>query len=175
MRPAKPHARIYGLGTPWPESPIDVALIEPKIPPNTGNIGRTCAGTGCPLHLVEPLGFEITDQQVRRAGLDYWDDLDLTIHPSDDLFFQAMQDRTVYLFTTAGTKLYTDVSYQPGDVLVFGSETEGLSQRWLDTYPDQTVAIPLRADRIRSLNLAVSVGVAVYEALRQIGTQSTIS
>lgn len=168
MKPPKPHSRIYSMGVPWPENAIEVALVEPKIPPNTGNIARTCAAIGCPLHLVHPLGFDLTEKQVRRAGLDYWDSMDVREHADDEAFFSAMEGKRVHLFTTAGQQRFTEVEYELGDILVFGSETEGLNQTWLDRFPDSTVAIPIRPDLVRSLNLSVSVGIAAYEALRQV-------
>ena len=167
----KPHSRVYGLGTPWPERPLDVVLVEPQIPPNTGNIARTCAATGCGLQLVGNLGFEITDKTLKRAGLDYWDSVSMGHQADADAYFQSLDPNHIHLFTTAGGTSFTDVDFRPGDALIFGSETQGLPDAWLNTHPTRTVAIPIRADHVRSLNLAVSVGIAVYEALRQIGLQ----
>ncbi len=162
------HARRVDLPFRWPEPPLEVALVEPEIPPNTGNIARLCAATASPLHLVEPLGFRLTDQAVRRAGLDYWDSVTMHRYPSLDAFMDGMRDRSFHLFSTRGTRSYLDVRYQPGDLLIFGNETKGLPDSLLDRHPDRVRGIPLRADQVRSLNLANAVSIALYEALRQV-------
>jgi tRNA (cytidine/uridine-2'-O-)-methyltransferase len=168
----KPHGRVYGLGAPWPDAPLDVVLVEPQIPPNTGNIARTCAATGCRLQLVGELGFEISDKTLKRAGLDYWDSVHMGHEPNAEAYLDSLEPSRVHLFTTAGSRSLYDTVFQKGDALLFGSETEGLPNAWLERFPDRTVAIPIRAEHVRSLNLAVSVGIAVYEALRQISQSS---
>jgi tRNA (cytidine/uridine-2'-O-)-methyltransferase len=151
----------------WPEPPFEVVLVEPDIPPNTGNIGRLCAATQTPLHLVEPLGFRLTDASVRRAGLDYWAHVPLTRHPSFAACQEALSDRRHWYFSTKGRRLYTDIRYQPGDVLVFGSETRGLPEDLLEAQAEQVLTLPMQCTAVRSLNLANVVSVVLYEALRQ--------
>jgi tRNA (cytidine/uridine-2'-O-)-methyltransferase len=148
---------------------LHVVFVEPRIPPNTGNAIRMVAATGAHLHLVEPLGFTMTDAQLRRAGLDYHDLATVTVHPGlDELWTQVLPAR-VFAFTAHGTTVYTDIDYRPGDVLVFGPEPTGLAPDVL-AHPNVTdrVRIPMLAGR-RSLNLANSAAVAVYEAWRQLG------
>jgi tRNA (cytidine/uridine-2'-O-)-methyltransferase len=152
----------------WPEPPVAVALVEPEIPPNTGNIARLCAATGSPLHLVGPLGFRLTGAQVRRAGLDYWDAVELVRHKDYAVFETATGGRRRWFFSTRGRRRYTDAAYQPGDLLVFGSESRGLPDAVLDKHPDAVLGLPMRIEKVRSLNLATAVGIALYEALRQI-------
>lgn len=166
------HTRRHALPFDWPAVPFRVVLVEPKIPPNTGNIARLCAATGCELHLVEPLGFRLTDAQVRRAGLDYWDAVEPIRHAGLDAFFEAHGDAPFYLFSTAGTTSYFDADYAPGTALIFGSETEGLSDKVLSAHPDRVLGIPMRTDRVRSLNLANAASIAVYEALRTLRNHS---
>lgn len=144
-----------------------VALIEPEIPPNTGNIARLCAATFTPLHLVGKLGFRTDDKAVRRAGLDYWSEVDLRFHLNIDALYAALpQSRFVYLSKKA-ERDYTEFAYEPDDCLVFGSETRGLPEEVLRTNRDRCLAIPMFNKRIRSLNLATAVGIVLYEALRQ--------
>lgn len=162
------HARRSPLTFPWPDPPLRVVLVEPEIPPNTGNIARTCAATGSPLHLIEPLGFTITDAQLKRAGLDYWDSVTLAPHPCFDDFWDRAGRPRCWLFTTGATRSLFDADFKPGDALVFGSETRGLSDELLARFPEHQLAIPLRTDHVRSLNLSTAVGIALYEALRQI-------
>jgi tRNA (cytidine/uridine-2'-O-)-methyltransferase len=154
-----------------PQSPpLRVILYHPEIPQNTGNIARTCAATHTPLHLVEPLGFEISDKYLKRAGLDYWPHVDLKIHPDlDSLRRECPQNRWVY-FSVHGTRLYSDYRFQPGDCLVFGPETSGLPDSMLDRAGDRTLRIPIDQSRVRSLNLATTVAVALFEGFRQMGT-----
>lgn len=152
----------------WPAPPLRVVLVEPQIPPNTGNVARLCAATGTLLHLVEPMGFPIDDAKLKRAGLDYWDSVVMSVHPDFGDFIKSAEPSRFFLFTTRATRPYTSVSYQPGDTLVFGSETQGLPDVLLDKHPDQVVGIPIRTDHVRSLNLSSAVAAAVYEALRQI-------
>ena len=145
---------------------INIVLCEPEIPQNTGNIARTCAATGSSLHLIRPLGFEIDNAKLKRAGLDYWDKLDITYYDSLDDFLALKKDETIYFFSTKAQKNYCDIKYD-GDVwIMFGKETRGLPEELLKNNPDTTVRIPMR-DQLRSLNLSNSVAIAVYEILRQ--------
>ena len=145
---------------------INIVLVEPEIPQNTGNIARTCAAVGASLHLVKPLGFEIDDRKLKRAGLDYWDKLDITYYDSLDDFLDKNREEKMFFFTTKARQSYTDVTY-PGRVfIVFGKETKGLPEELLYANPEKCVRIPMR-DTLRSLNLSNSVAVAVYEILRQ--------
>lgn len=145
---------------------FNIVLVEPEIPQNTGNISRTCAVTGCKLHLVRPLGFSLDDRHLKRAGLDYWDELSIFYYDSFEELESKFPDAAFHLFTTHAEKNYTDAVYNEDDFLVFGKETAGLgnaiiSRRWNDC-----VRIPMR-ENLRSLNLSNSVAIAVYEALRQ--------
>lgn len=145
---------------------INIVLCEPEIPQNTGNIARTCAATGASLHLIRPLGFEIDNAKLKRAGLDYWDKLDITYYDNLDDFFKKVTCNKIYYFSTKAKNNYCDVKYE-GDVwIMFGKETRGLPEELLKNNPDTTVRIPMR-DQLRSLNLSNSVAIAVYEILRQ--------
>jgi tRNA (cytidine/uridine-2'-O-)-methyltransferase len=145
-----------------------VALVEPEIPQNTGNIGRTCVGTRSELHLVGKLGFEITDSQVKRAGLDYWPNLSLTMHSSlQDWQGQVQNPERVFYFSTHAEKTYFEVDYQPGDWFVFGKETKGLDKELLRQNWDRVVKIPVLGP-IRSFNLATAVAIVLYEGIRQV-------
>lgn len=146
-------------------APLQVVLVYPQIPPNTGNIARTCAGTCTPLHLVEPLGFEISDRWLKRAGLDYWEYVDLYVHPNWESC-RGGAGRLV-CFSARGQANFQAFQYKEGDWLVFGSETEGLPQEILETNP--TVHIPFAQPKVRSYNLSVSVAVGLFEARRQLG------
>ena len=143
-----------------------IVLVEPEIPQNTGNIARTCAVTGCELHLVRPLGFEISDKQLKRAGLDYWHLLSVHIHDNIDELFAAYPSARYFFFTTKAKHTYCDAKYREGDFLVFGKETRGLPEELLIQHPEECVRIPMR-EECRSLNLSNSVAIAVYEGLRQ--------
>lgn len=145
---------------------MDIALIEPEIPGNTGSIGRVCVGTGTTLHLVGKLGFDISERAVRRAGLDYWKHVDLRVEPDFAAWEAQMAGRRLWLFSTRGTQRYDQVAYAPDDVLVFGRETRGLPDELLARHADRLVYLPT-TDQIRSLNLANTVTAALYEALRQ--------
>lgn len=148
------------------EYSLNIALIEPEIPQNTGNIARTCAATGARLHLVEPMGFKITDKQVKRAGLDYWDKLDITYYKDMDDFFERNQGAEFFYFTTKAEQAHSDVQYPNHCFLVFGKETKGLPEELLKANHDRCVRLPMRGI-IRSLNLANSVCAGAYEVLRQ--------
>jgi tRNA (cytidine/uridine-2'-O-)-methyltransferase len=148
---------------------IHVALYQPEIPPNTGNVIRLCANTGARLHLIHPLGFRMEDRELRRAGLDYHEYADVQQHDSLDAFLATLPSSRLFAFSTKGSKRHTDISYRPDDILLFGPETRGLPADVLQKVgPEQTVRIPLRPNN-RSLNLSNAVAVAVYEAWRQHG------
>jgi len=145
---------------------FNVVLVEPEIPPNTGNVGRLCLATKSTLHLVKPLGFSMEDRQLKRAGLDYWDDVDLRVWDSLPALIKAKQPGERCFFVTTKTKrAYWDVQFRPGDFLVFGRETKGLPESLLAPSEPQCVTIPM-ADT-RSLNLATAVGIVLFEAVRQ--------
>lgn len=144
---------------------FNIVLYQPEIPPNTGNIIRLCANTGCSLHLIEPLGFELEDKKLRRAGLDYHEWAEVKIYASLD----HLQATTTYALSTRGTTNYSDIDYLPGDTLVFGPETRGLPQTYLDSLPASNVLRLPMLEHSRSLNLSNTVAVVVYEALRQTG------
>ena len=148
---------------------INIVLHEPEIPQNTGNIARTCAAMGASLHIIKPMGFEIDDKKLKRAGLDYWDKLDITYYESIEHFFSAIPDAesNSFFFTTKAPRAYTDVKDYPDNVyIVFGKESKGLPEDLLYSHKSQCVRIPMR-DTLRSLNLSNSVAIAVYEILRQ--------
>jgi tRNA (cytidine/uridine-2'-O-)-methyltransferase len=148
---------------------LHVALLEPEIPPNTGNIARLCAATFTKLHIVGVTGFRMDDRTLRRAGLDYWEEVDLQRHISlEDLQASIPNSRFVY-FTTKSTSPYTSWTFRDEDCLVFGPETRGLPVDLLAAHPESCVKIPMPNARVRSLNLSTSVGIALYEALRQTG------
>ncbi len=146
---------------------INIALIEPEIPQNTGNIARTCAATGANLHLVKPLGFSIDDRYLKRAGLDYWHLINITVYENSQEFFEKNKNEKMYFATTKADKTYCDVSYEDGCFLVFGKETKGLSEELLKERLENTIRIPM-IEEARSLNLSNSVAVVAYEALRQL-------
>jgi tRNA (cytidine/uridine-2'-O-)-methyltransferase len=147
---------------------LHVALIEPQIPPNTGNIARLCAATGASLHLVEPLGFSVADAEVKRAGLDYWGAVDLWVHPSWHHFREVVaRDRCLY-FSAHGERPFWDAPFADRRCLVFGNETDGLPRRILEKHADRVYRIPM-TDAVRSLNLATAVGIVLYEAVHQLG------
>ena len=146
---------------------LNIVLVEPEIPQNTGNVARTCAVTGARLHLVGPMGFRIDDAKLKRAGLDYWHLLDITYY-ADLADFFARNDGAFFFFSTKARHIYSDVRYPDGAYLVFGKETKGLPEKLLFDNPDTTVRLPMISEA-RSLNLSNSVAVGVYEALRQWG------
>lgn len=146
---------------------LNIVLVEPEIPMNTGNIARTCAATRSRLHLIEPLGFDISDRAVKRAGLDYWPMVDLTVYPSLEDFFARHPDPDLWLATTKAPQAYTQAAFRDGCYLFFGKETAGLPREFRERYENRCIRIPMRPDA-RSLNLANSVAVVAYEALRQL-------
>ncbi len=148
------------------EHSLNIVLIEPEIPQNTGNIARSCAATGARLHLVEPMGFRIDDKKLKRAGLDYWDKLDITFYDSTEDFFEKNKGGEFFYFTTKAEQAHTDVSYPNNCFLVFGKETKGLPEELLKANHDSCVRLPMRGI-IRSLNLSNAVAVGLYEVLRQ--------
>ncbi len=149
--------------------PFNIVLVEPEIPPNTGNIARLCAATGSRLHLVGKLGFSTDDRYLKRAGLDYWEHVDLTYWGSlEELQARYPEGRYFYL-TTKTTRSYLQAVFRPGDFIVFGKETKGLPEELLAANPDTSITIPMPAGAVRSLNLSTSAGIVLYEALRQSG------
>ena len=145
---------------------FNVVLVEPEIPPNTGNIGRLCLATGSTLHLVKPLGFSIDDRELKRAGLDYWKEVDLRLWDSlRDLRQSVAPEERFFFLTTKSDRAYYDVAFQRGDFLVFGRETKGLPESLLAAHRDELLTIPMRGTR--SLNLATAVGIVLFEAVRQ--------
>jgi tRNA (cytidine/uridine-2'-O-)-methyltransferase len=148
---------------------LKIVLHQPEIPPNTGNIIRLCANTGCSLHLIEPLGFDLDDKKMRRAGLDYREFASVEVYPDLDIFRQKHGQSRLFCITTKGTQPYHQVNYRAGDAIVFGSETRGLPPEILNAMsPEQRIRIPMKADS-RSLNLSNAVAVVAYEGLRQMG------
>ena len=148
-------------------SEVNIVLVEPEIPQNTGNIARTCAATGARLHIVKPMGFTIDDKKLKRAGLDYWYLLDLTYYENMEDFFNKNPDGQYCFFTTKAKKTHSDVTYGDKTYLIFGKETKGLPEELLLEHPDECVRIPMINDA-RSLNLSNAVAIGVYEALRQL-------
>lgn len=145
---------------------MNIVLLEPVIPQNTGNIARTCTATGATLHLIRPLGFKIDAKSVKRAGLDYWDKLDLHIHENYEDFIAKYPLAKIYMATTKAQKTYTQVTYEEDAFIMFGKETAGIPEEILKNHPDTSIRIPMKEDT-RSLNLANSVAIVLYEALRQ--------
>lgn len=151
----------------YPKLNLNIVLVEPEIPANTGNIGRTCVGTWSKLHLVGKLGFEINDTRLKRAGLDYWPELDWVHHPTFEQWWDSVPDKSrVFFFTTKSKKPFYNIDFQPGDYLVFGKETKGLDESILKSYPEQTVTVPFPG-RVRSFNLSNTVAMALSEGVRQ--------
>lgn len=149
---------------------IHIVLVEPEIPPNTGNIARSCAATGAALHLVKPLGFSTDDRSLKRAGLDYWPYVDVTIHESLEEFMEKHRGRRMFLATTKGKMLYSDVKFQNEDMILFGKETAGLPRDFIEAHREFSIRIPMSEDtRLRSLNLSNSASIVLFEALRQMG------
>jgi tRNA (cytidine/uridine-2'-O-)-methyltransferase len=152
---------------------LNLVLCEPQIPQNTGNISRTCAVTGAALHLIKPLGFEITDSKLKRAGLDYWDKLSIFYYDNLDEFLSEHKNDELFFFTTKASRFYTDIKYPENAYLIFGREDAGLPEATLAANADRAVKLPMR-DGLRSLNLSNSVAVAAYEVLRQWGFQGLL-
>ena len=147
-----------------------IVFVEPEIPPNTGNIARTCAATNTPLHLVRPLGFNIDDKSVRRAGLDYWKYVNLHVYDSLDDFLSKCGDHRLILATTKGINRYDEITYRDDDMFVFGRETKGLPMEFINSRKEMTVRIPMSENtKLRSLNLSNSANLILFEALRQSG------
>ena len=145
---------------------MNIVLHEPEIPANTGNIGRTCVATGTSLHLIKPLGFDISDKAVRRAGMDYWKELDLRVYENFEEFVEKNPGARIYMATTKARKAYTEVEYKENDFIMFGKESAGIPEEILVKYEETSVRIPMIGE-IRSLNLSNSVSIILYEALRQ--------
>ena len=156
--------------TTMPDLPphrLELALLQPQIAPNTGNIARLCVATGTPLHLVRPLGFVLDDRYLKRSAMDYWERLRLTVHDDDDAFFAAVGDRPVWLFTSKADRSLWDTDIRDGDLLLFGNEGRGITDRVKGRFPGRGLRIPQAAGE-RCLNLSTAAGIALYEALRQI-------
>jgi tRNA (cytidine/uridine-2'-O-)-methyltransferase len=149
---------------------MNVVLVNPEIPPNTGNIGRLCCATGARLHLIKPLGFELSDKYLKRAGLDYWKKVELTIWEDLGRYLESVTPDKIVLTSAKRGRLYTEIQYGTNDHILFGPETTGLSEDVFGLFPERIARIPIRIDKVRSLNLSVSVGIMVYEALRSTGT-----
>ena len=164
----QPHERVVSFER-LRGAPLHIALVEPEIPPNTGNVARLCAATGCALHLVEPLGFRIDDRELKRAGLDYWEKLDVAVHPSLEAFLEATAAMRRWFFSTRATRSYAHAAFALGDVLVFGKETKGLPAELIARETERALRIPMREDSVRSVNLSTAVGIATYAALGQLG------
>jgi len=143
-------------------------LVEPDIPPNTGSIARLCGATDSVLHLVHPLGFSVDDKHLKRAGLDYWNYVTIRHWPDLDTFLAAQSERQLFFFTTKVARSYCEAPFTPGSFLIFGKETKGLPQETLDLYEDRCYTVPMQNPHIRSLNLAMTAGIVLYEALRRI-------
>jgi tRNA (cytidine/uridine-2'-O-)-methyltransferase len=149
--------------------PLHVVLVEPQIPPNTGNVARLCAANGCALHLIEPLGFDIDDRALKRAGLDYWESVRVIVHPSFDAFLAAFPAARCWWIETTGALPYASAPFARGDALVFGPETGALPQRVLEAHPQRTLRIPMRPGAVRSINLSTAAGIVTYAALAALG------
>lgn len=148
--------------------PLNIVLVEPEIPQNTGNIARTCACIGARLHLVEPMGFRLTDRAIKRAGCDYWDKVEIVRWPYADAFFDAHAGDDLHLFTGHARVSYADAVYRPGSYLIFGRESRGLDPCYMERFSSSCVRVPMR-DELRSLNVSNAVAIGAYEAMRQIG------
>lgn len=147
---------------------MQIVLYQPEIPPNTGSIARLCAATRTPLHLIAPLGFKIDDKHLKRAGLDYWEHVDLTLHDSWESFLKKHGLRPMLFFSKKAKQSYTQACYQDGEFLVFGPETRGLPEGLLEANKEKTYVIPMMCEGVRSLNLSNAVSIVLYEALRQL-------
>lgn len=145
---------------------LNIVLLEPEIPANTGNIGRTCVAANARLHLIEPLGFRLNEKKLKRAGMDYWDNLDVTTYINYEDFQKKNPGAKIYMATTKARKIYTEVSYEPDCYIMFGKESAGIPEEILTDHEDECIRIPM-AGEIRSLNLGNSAAIVLYEALRQ--------
>lgn len=145
---------------------LNIVLYEPEIPANTGNIGRTCAASNTRLHLIEPLGFRLSEKNLKRAGMDYWDSLNVTTYINYEDFIERNPEAKIYMATTKAAKLYTEVHYEPDAFIMFGKESAGIPEEILVQHKEECIRIPMVGD-IRSLNLSNSVSIVLYEALRQ--------
>jgi len=148
-------------------APLHIVLFEPEIPPNTGNIARLCACTGIQLHLVHPLGFDINDKQLKRAGLDYWRHVTIRHWQHLDEYLVSCDEKKIFFYTTKVSRPYYSTQYPPGSSFIFGKETKGLPEETIALYHDRCYTIPMKNRNIRSLNLAMSAGIVLYEAIRQ--------
>ncbi|MFZ2258382.1 MAG: tRNA (cytidine(34)-2'-O)-methyltransferase [Clostridiaceae bacterium] len=148
---------------------LNIVLFQPEIPQNTGNIGRTCVLTGSRLHLIKPLGFEISDKQIRRTGLDYWQELDLEIHENWEAFTQKYPEAVIYAITTKGQRYYHEIPYQDGDFILFGQESRGLPDEIRRQLADTLIRVPMIQESTRSLNLSNTVAIVAYEAMKTLG------
>ena len=149
---------------------LNIVLVEPEIPQNTGNIARTCAVIGATLHLVKPLGFDISEKAVRRAGLDYWKDVDVTVYENFYDFYKLHKHNNIYICSTKANKFYTDPSFKYGDCFLFGKESKGLPEEIMNMVEDEyKIRVPMINTTTRSLNVANTVNIILYEALRQVG------
>jgi tRNA (cytidine/uridine-2'-O-)-methyltransferase len=145
-----------------------VVLYRPEIPQNTGNVARTCAATHTPLHLIEPLGFQLSSRHLKRAGLDYWPQVQLAVHSGWEALRECLPERRFVFFSTRGRRLYHHYQFLCGDCLVFGSETQGLPEELLAVHVEHVVRLPIDRSCVRSLNLSTTVGIALFEAIRQL-------
>lgn len=150
---------------------LNIVLVEPEIPPNTGSIARLCGATNTVLHLVHPLGFSTDDKHLKRAGLDYWEHVKIKHWDNFDLFLEAQKETDLYFFTTKTQNSYTNAAFQSGAYLIFGKETKGLPKETLSLYQDRCYTLPMPNPNIRSLNLAMTAGIVLYEALRQVSSK----
>jgi tRNA (cytidine/uridine-2'-O-)-methyltransferase len=148
-------------------TPLNIVLVEPEIPPNTGSIARLCGATNSHLHLVHPLGFSTDNKHLKRAGLDYWEQVQITHWDDFESFLQAQREKDLFFFTTKTKTPYTEAAFTPGAFLIFGKETKGLPVETLQLYEDRCYTLPMANSKIRSLNLAMTAGIVLYEAIRQ--------
>lgn len=148
---------------------LNVVLVHPEIPPNTGNVGRLCLAVGARLHLIKPLGFRIDDRSLKRAGLDYWKNVDLVVWDDLEQYVSSVLEEKIVLTSSKRGELYHRVEYSPGDHILFGPETSGLAPALFQRFPNRVAKIPIQLDKVRSLNLATAAGIMVYEALKQTG------
>lgn len=151
---------------------LNIVLFEPEIPQNTGNIARTCVLTNSKLHLIKPLGFSLDEKHLKRAGLDYWDQLDMNVYESFDELRELYKNSNFYFSTTKGANYYTDVNFKQGDFIVFGRESCGLPDEIRDSNPEKCIRVPMIKTSLRSLNLSNTVAIVAYEGLRQIGFEN---